>query len=112
MNEVNTQFCTTKKQSDKLLSLGLKKETADMSTIGDTGSQGEYVYSFLPDEWVEGIQPRWSLHRLIALTGVYMCECIVETAYEDAINLIEDMIKNGCFNKKYLNNGQKDEQAD
>ncbi len=35
----NSQICTTREQSERLLSLGLKKETADMSS---DGVQDEY----------------------------------------------------------------------
>ena len=30
----NSQICTTREQSEHLLALGLKKETADMSVVG------------------------------------------------------------------------------
>lgn len=36
----NSQICTTREQSERLLALGLKKETADM-----------YLQSVLNDEW-------------------------------------------------------------
>jgi hypothetical protein len=70
----NSQICTTKEQSERLLALGLKKETADM-TLQTTLD----VYYTMPfQEAVEyfenrhlpphpTILPAWSLHRLIEM---------------------------------------------
>lgn len=134
---IKTQICTTRKQSEKLLSLGLKKETADMvwhytnsrsellrwqlkpfpptlknkcrlnieklNVFGHKNADGSIMSGeeYFDVIWGKDI-PAWSLHRLLALIEVYMYECIVDTAYEDAINLIEDQIRNGNFNKEYL----------
>lgn len=73
----NSQICTTKEQSERLLALGLKKETADMC-INPTR---ELVYPFsysealtLYDNYGLGkimetdlLLPAWSLHRLIEM---------------------------------------------
>lgn len=97
----NSQICTTKEQSQRLLDLGLKPETADMYYtekprllfIRDNG---------IPLE--EEDFPAWSMHRLLLLYGVttmFTCD-ILETGYDDLINVIETLIKNGYFNKEYL----------
>lgn len=63
--EFNSQVCTSKEQSDRLLALGLKKDTADMwrgfLVGGETLVPAEEVdlYNF----YVEPI-PAWSLDRL------------------------------------------------
>ena len=63
--EFNSQVCTSKEQSDRLLALGLKKDTADMwrgfLVGGETLVPAEEVdlYNF----YVEPI-PTWSLDRL------------------------------------------------
>ena len=70
----NSQICTTKEQSERLLALGLKKETADMKYpciseyYGDVLTEGT---SSLPiiidtedDDITEYDTPAWSLHRL------------------------------------------------
>lgn len=97
MNELkfNSQVCTTKEQSQRLLDLGLKPETADMYIFDDE------VYIGKPN--IDDI-PAWSLHRLLLLCDVttMFTRDILETAYDDLINVIETLIKNGYFNKEYL----------
>lgn len=72
----NSQICTTREQSERLLALGLKKETADM-TIHIKNNDGWYVTAEPFYEWeddmntipsleeTEPILPAWSLHRLL-----------------------------------------------
>lgn len=73
----NSQICTTKEQSERLLALGLKKETADMCI----NPSRELVYPFSYSEAlalynrcgfgrimeVDSLLPAWSLHRLIEM---------------------------------------------
>lgn len=72
----NSQICTTREQSERLLALGLKKETADMAlTEFDDRSwrpivtwieyNDYYDTSFSEFETVD--IPAWSLHRLIEM---------------------------------------------
>ena len=71
----NSAICTSKIQSERLLALGLKKETADMCSVidhvSDSGKWEEVdtIFSFTPDDWNfrESVTPRWSLHRLLSL---------------------------------------------
>ena len=115
MNELkfNSQVCTSIKQSQRLLKLGLKPETADMNwTIADEDREGndysvEYMsigrgkYQLLHPNWYI---PAWSLHRLLCM--LYDREDIYPimptTAYDDIIDEIETEIECGGFNKKYL----------
>ena len=71
----NSQICTNKIQSIRLLALGLKKQTADMTIhIKYDGSwyvTAEPFYEWEDDmntlpslEDIEQILPAWSLHRL------------------------------------------------
>lgn len=115
----NSQVCTTREQSERLLSLGLKKETADMKydCIGRM-SETESIYREKPMlcNGIMSIQdiPAWSLHRLIEMLG-----CVIQTngkyinlpdfgfyegqsLYDNVINCIEWLIKEGYFNKAYL----------
>ena len=73
-----SQICTSKEQSERILALGLKKETADMTIhIKDDGSwyvTAEPFYEWEDDmntipslEETEQILPAWSLHRLLEL---------------------------------------------
>ena len=48
----NSQICTTKEQSERLLSLGLKKETADMTILGvfiGTNEDGTLDFEDVPN---------------------------------------------------------------
>lgn len=117
--EFKTQVCTTRSQSERLLELGLKKETADcrwmglvkdsrghkipekrqlwMTRIGDNESSmccGLMAYEFVP---------AWSLHRLIAILGNNFKAIVVfEDPYERVIDAIEEAVKDGSILKKYL----------
>ena len=70
-----SQICTDRFQSERLLALGLKKETADMCSVidhvsnGDKWEEVDTIFSFTPDDWNfrESVTPRWSLHRLLSL---------------------------------------------
>lgn len=112
--EFNSQICTTKEQSQRLLDLGLKPETADMSyyilddepvlIIGITQVYREILKGgkIVKKQNAEKI-PAWSLHRLIELMDVY--EVILEWKfgiYECAISILEERIKDGLINKEYL----------
>jgi hypothetical protein len=101
----NSQICTTREQSERLLALGLKKETADM-----------WYPHFaktcpipLVDETLSSADiPAWSLHRLIemALKDLYICGISFVyngEVYEKVIGIIENQIHNELFPKQYLN---------
>jgi hypothetical protein len=132
MNELkfNSQVCTTKEQSERLLKLGLKPETADMYYHeGSEDGAGniefhcnirtEYNNILFPD-----YIPAWSLHRLIHLCGA---ECMPISFYkkgkvmirvnhihpthngrsnynhyDSLIDCIEWLINKHFFNKQYL----------
>lgn len=109
MNELkfNSQICTTIEQSQRLLELGLKPETADMCWFNDMQKPFCAPYKCFVDraqdmKWV--IYPAWSLHRLIC-----MCEVTTllpvdnsSSAYDHIIDVIERFINEGYFNKEYL----------
>lgn len=116
----NSQVCTTKIQSQRLLELGLKPETADCMWCAVTkDAKGKEIPSknikwYLQahtstSKQIVGFMeythiPAWSLHRLLLLCDVttMFTRDILETAYDDQINAIENLIKNGYFNKEYL----------
>ena len=122
----SSQICTTKEQSERLLALGLKKETADLRyQIGylDLGSVlMECAPSLEPypplnsDRFI----PAWSLHRLIEMCnntqlgmtiGIYHDEVTVDgdlfevfdNTYDNLISIIEWLIGLDKFNENYLN---------
>lgn len=66
----NSQICTSREQSERLLALGIKKETADMRRL-HYNKQSSLVIGkedCLNEHWL----PAWSLHRLIEM----MPKCI------------------------------------
>ena len=71
-----SQVATSREQSERLLALGLKKETADMCSVidhvsnnGKTIEEVDTIFSFTPDDWNfrESVMPRWSLSRLLCM---------------------------------------------
>ena len=146
-----SQICTTREQSERLLSLGLKKETADMcykvtthDWRGHEIPERDKHYSLCNwyDELniVSGFEqiktiPAWSLHRLIEMmpNNIHKYNDIADlsvsnelvqyrfydvdynhdvclehfndgTLYDNIIDCIEWLIKEGYFNKEYLVN--------
>ena len=122
----NSQICTTREQSERLLALGLKKETADMCWTKMAAIRGTfYVPELAPTNMVSWRHtPAWSLHRLIEMLknsritisfiekdtaiiveryGVFQNVCeIWDNTYENICDAIEWLIKEGYFNKEYL----------
>ena len=104
--EFTSQICTTREQSERLLALGVKKETADCAHCYTSEEHGEYkfwdiVISDLEPYWDvddESI-PAWSLHRLLELCNVFY---LGHRDYDSLINYLENLIKEDCFNKDYL----------
>ncbi len=117
----NSQICTTKEQGQRLLDLGLKPETADMS---HQYIEAEWSWFIIPCNWnnciiSEDIIPAWSLHRLIEMCnktqigmtiGIYNDEVtadgdlfeVFDNTYDNLISVIEWLIKGGHFNEQYL----------
>ena len=115
-----SQICTSREQSERLLALGLKKETADMR--GVEGIEHTPTYA-------------WSLHRLIEMMPEeidaypinsdddvketyylsfnkwlvnYKCDNVYKEChgsinlFSNIISMYEWLIKEGYFNKEYL----------
>ena len=117
-----SQIATDKNQSERLLALGLKKETADMcykvTTHDFKGNEinekdRHYTLCCWYDEssLVCGLErketiPAWSLHRLLCLYGAdYEIKEVynnAEECYGMLICAIEIAIENGDFNEEYL----------
>lgn len=116
MIEFNTQICTTKKQSKRLLELGLKPQTSDCyhyaiqyfdgvcyentgkMAIGlriNTDNEGHFDYlleSFGLDD-MDCFIPAWSLHRLIAmLSDRYRCYITDYCDFKDRSKIYDEVI--------------------
>lgn len=132
----NSQICTTREQSERLLALGLKKETADMTynKLEEMVHPLPYTEVMLAIErsggsiWSQFYFPTWSLYRLIEMMptiithddyslilGITSTCCYyadneyAETfkafegnLYDCVVKCIEWLIKEGYFNKEYL----------
>lgn len=110
--DFKTQICTTREQSEKLLTIGLRRETADCclksvpvgwNEMGDMIRE-EHPRAFPPVLLSEF--PAWSMHRLweIAMIRDITIESKDEipALYDDIISNIEWQIKEGIFDKEYL----------
>ena len=100
-----SQPCTSIEQSKRLLALGLKQETADMFWW-DNG-YGSCAIISRPAEKEDGeygkVIPAWSLHRLIEMLALVPYEIYPkDNIYNEVIDDIEEAIKEGYFNKEYL----------
>ena len=122
-----SQICTTREQSERLLALGLKQETADCYLF----EYDKEKYKVIAESWLDLIAdgeyylqykdvciPAWSLHRLIEMTklkvmlflyGVEISHPQWERTFVKHANVwdnlcdcIEWLIKEGYFNKEYL----------
>lgn len=102
MNEVkfNSQICTTKEQSQRLLELGLKPETADCF---HWNYSGENYVGNITEELETTDVPAWSLHRLMEIGNIENTGFAnIKNAYDTCISIIASHIKFGLLNKKYL----------
>lgn len=112
-------ICTSREQSERLLALGLKKETADMKypctreyyggVLTEGTSSLPIIIDTKDDDITEYDIPAWSLHRLIKLIdtspykdkqdGVYVHSVF---PFNQLIARIRQLIEIGQFNKEYL----------
>ena len=109
MSEFNfkSSVCTSREQSERLLALGLKKETADMVHIYLNQWDGWYVRPLDVDESIHHMEiPAWSLHRLIEMVAHTQYPYYVISKelpiYDALCERIAWLIKDGYFNKEYL----------
>lgn len=146
--EFNSQICTSRSQSERLLALGLKKETADMSyQVKFFGPFPQHLIDCTPSLLThppiddERFIPAWSLHRLIEMipdkiayptiydsaplhiskNSMYYLHRFFDkygdedfstvgdneaigshNVYDYAVSVIGFLVKEGHFNKEYL----------
>ena len=136
----NSQICTTRSQSERLLALGLKRETADcyLEYVGrdnygnNVWHSSTIVNNYRTPDYSRDF-PAWSLHRLMEMVPFnlrdkkgYTYDFMIEddntisyyyfsehswycnkywgknNLYDNFIDCIEWLIKEGYFNKEYL----------
>lgn len=123
-----SQICTTKEQSERLLALGLKAETADMMLVRNFGYLLEEPYRItiwdpqtlsLHDNFQEfidsmsrnlkgidmqyvndGYKPAWSLHRLIEMCNNTQFGMTIGI-YRDEVTVDDDLFE--VFDNTYDN---------
>lgn len=115
-----SQIATSREQSEKLLALGLKTETADMKYPGTREYYGGVLtegVSSLPiiidtedDEVTEWDIPAWSLHRLIEICDTNPHVIYTNYTYWGVIDRIEEYIKEGFIDARYMNEGYLEEE--
>lgn len=101
-----SQICTTREQSERLIALGLKKQTADMHHYQYTEG-GRWNIEARPSiaGYTNRLIPAWSLHRLMEISGVSKIVFnldLYDSPYEGIIRRIDVFINTGIFNKEYL----------
>lgn len=112
MSEFNfkSQPCTSREQSERLLVLGLKKETADCIHyyFRERGWRVLVLEKGQTAKHIDGVEiPAWSLGRLLELSygDVHpnnVLRLSAHNPFEDIIKTIDEFIKHQCFNKEYL----------
>ena len=111
----NSQICTSRSQSERLLALGLKKETSDMYYPNGVQDGEHIIRAIYPAFWdsdrkidalIRGrVTPAWSLHRLIEILDIWCFELNFNefnNAYDQIISYFEERVKGGFINKEYL----------
>ena len=112
----NSQVCTSRSQSEKLLALGLKKETADIR--GVEGIEHTPTFAWSLGRLIKDLMPQSIGHLELAVgsdyAGYYEDRCESESGmwweyssetsdmFDNIISTIEWLIKKGYFNKEYL----------
>ena len=120
----NSQVATSRSQSERLLALGLKKETADCYYWQETDRYGDGNGKFhlellaenrehakyldecfgvcLEEDEEHYFIPAWSLHRLIEILDTNPCVFYTNCGYDNIIDRIEDYIKERFIDTRYL----------
>ena len=97
----DSQICTTREQSERLLALGLKKETADMCWLNHALTEDYKDWRAIPifkdwEKWLRGGIPAWSLHRLIAMMPEYVHKgnaYFERTLFPNSVDYFRDLYK-------------------
>ena len=121
-----SQISTTRKQSQRLLDLGLNPATADMILSPDNHPMSILYSQEMPSAYKRRCIPSWSLSRLLEMMPEYIMygseelkfkilyptvgyfyienECYYSDAdiFDNCVNMIAWLIDAGYFNEEYL----------
>ena len=124
-----TPISTTREQSERLLALGVKPETADMGYVRNYPIFLDEPVHEIPDKDKEDVCLSWSLARLLEMMPIEIendyCSAVLQITnpiikywcfseeesyvmfnrtdiFDNAIECIGWLIQNGYFNKEYL----------
>ena len=100
-----SQIATSREQSERLLALGLKPDTADCGIYYSELAGCDRMFAKIETEFEADEIPAWSLHRLLAMLTTKRKVMLIRfeaDLYDVLIDKIEHEIKEGYFNKEYL----------
>lgn len=101
-----SQIATTIEQSERLIALGLRKETADMVWLNHAMTEEYDDWKATPveewDDWYKNDIPAWSLHRLIEILDTNPYVFYTNCGYDTVIDHVEEYIRSGFIDTRYL----------
>ena len=106
-----SQVCTTRDQSERLLSLGLKRETADCALLPLTDKVTSVLVKPSAND-IKNTIPAWSLHRLLCIIPKYIQvpdnvweykhDLYLSIDEELHVRYYEEGVDEPCFDKSFL----------
>ena len=109
----NSQICTTREQSERLIALGLRKETADCALLPLTDKVTPILVKPLAN-YIKNTIPAWSLHRLLCMIPnqilvrdeVWGYKRTLYLSIDEDLNVsYEEGVDEPCFDKTFWENG-------
>ena len=107
----NSQICTTREQSELLLELGLKKETADCALLPLPDKVTSVRVAPSAND-IKNTMPAWSLHRLLCIIPKYIQipdnvweykhDLYLSIDEELHVRYYEEGVNEPCFDKSFL----------
>ena len=107
----NSQICTTREQSELLLELGLKKETADCALLPLTDKVTSVLVKPSAND-IKNTIPAWPLYRLLCILPKYIQvpdnvweykhDLYLSIDEEFHVRYYEEGVDEPCFDKAFL----------
>ena len=101
-----SQVATTIQQSERMIALGIKKETADCYWFFCDIAK-EWKCTILSStqvfkDYPTTVFPAWSLHRLIEILDTNPFVFYTNCGYDTVIDHVEEYIRSGFIDTRYL----------